>query len=223
MAELGVTAVIAEGEIAGAKVVAVGGPVPGAAAAVMVDESMVGERLASALAGCLADVGVVAGPVLLVGLTEPAARAATTTLDARGLSASPPLESAGNAPAVIGDWYRQANGDVVGIVAGNDDAANAAVAVLEANAQAVKVPVVAYGGGSDAEGRLADGAQCAGLRPAVRKEARAAAALADALAQGGDVTALTPDRVAIATGEGLPGILVPPAVVHAGDAARGQS
>ena len=207
---LGAHASVVDAPVSGTGVVSLGGWVPGAAAVVTVDPVALGGRLADGIVECLAGVGVVSGPVLLAALPPGAADAATAALAQRGFTPSLPTDSA----ASVSDWYTAANGNVVGIVAGDATTAQAAVHVLDANAQAVKVPVVAFGLDPDLPDRLADGSQCLALRPSVKKEARAAVDLAAALSAGAEAREAAGDAVVTADGGTVPGILFPPAVIR---------
>ena len=103
------------------------------------------------------------------------------------------------------------------MVAGSVGSASTAIAALDANAQAVKVPIVALGLGATARTDERDGVLCATVRPAVRREAQAAAQIAQALGRGDEPASLGLTTVTIGT-TSLPGILVAP-----GDPGEGAS
>ena len=198
--------------------IALGGVVPGAIAAVTTDPSALGALAAESLVRCLADAGVVAGPVLLLAGSTQVRDSAAATLERSGYTASPVIDLAGqpDPEAAFTAGYAEANGNIVGVIADDDAAAAAAVSGLEANAQAGKVPVVGYGVGPQTRARLADGSQCAALRPAVKRQSRLAVDLAQALESGAEVSEGAPDTV-VSGGDALAGILVPPAFAGTGN------
>lgn len=197
VAAAGSRARVVDGPVTAQSVVALGGPVPGAAVVVMPDPTQAGRLLAQAVLGCLAEGGLVRGPVALVNLPEGVGGPVAEVLAAAGFT---PM-SDGEDPA---EWYRRRDGDVVAMLTGTDESAAQAIAALDANAQAGKVAVAALGVGPSLPARLAQGVQCAAVRPAFRKEARRAVEAAAGILTGTGVAAES-------TGE--PEVLLVPSVL----------
>lgn len=205
VADLPFDVVTADAVVAGQGAIAVGAPVPGADAVVMMDLETAGRMLGRQLARCLESVGVVRGPIVV---------------DAALPSAGPVLDERGYTPVVsdapFASIYAERNGDVVGVVTGTAAAAQEAIGVLDANAQGVKVPVVA-GGIDEQTGRhLDDGALCAAVRPSARDEVHVAGTLLEAIEAGDGVAAIAVDTVTV-DGKPMPAVLVRPTLVDAGD------
>ncbi len=192
--------------------VAVGGVVPGAVAVVTNDPEAEARQAARRLIDCLRLVGVVAGPVVTLGVPASVEGALATALADGGFAAGPAVTDVSDPTAAFQRAYAEANGDVVGVVAYGDDTAGAAVAGLDANAQGVKVQVVGVGSGPGTQARIMDGSQCAAVIPAVRRQARRAVDLAAALESGATPGEAAPDTLTL-DGEQVASILVPAGVI----------
>ena len=158
------------------------------------DNVAVGTAIGSGLVKCLNDAGVTEGPVALLNGSPTDNNA---TLFAQGYKAA--IEGAGFTVAdeqAVPDWdntkagtifeqmYTKANGDFVGVASANDGLGGAAVAVLERNGQAGKIPTTGQDATDEGLQRVLLGTQCLTVYKAVAKEADAAAKLMIALLNG---------------------------------------
>lgn len=205
LAELGVPAAVASSVAPGNGAVALGLAIPGADAVVMMDVDAAGRMLARELATCLTRAGVIAGPIVIDGALS---------------SAQMIVEEKGFTP-VVGDdafdtVYRSREGDVVGVVAASADRAAAAIEVLDANAQAIKIPVVASGVDDRTVQQLDEATLCAAVRPAYRAETRAAVELSNALADGADPDAVADERIDVG-GRPVAAVFVKPSAQASGE------
>jgi hypothetical protein len=109
--------------------------------------------------------------------------------------------------------FTKANGDFVGVAAANDGLGGAAIAVLERNGQAGKIPVTGQDATDEGLQRVLLGTQCMTVYKAIKKEAEAAAALAIALINGDQAAADALATGATAdseTGMDVPSVLLVP-------------
>ena len=158
------------------------------------DNVAVGTAIGSGLVKCLNDAGVTEGPVALLNGSPTDNNA---TLFAEGYKKA--ITDAGFTVAdeqAVPDWdntkagtifeqmYTKANGDFVGVASANDGLGGAAVAVLERNGQAGKIPTTGQDATDEGLQRVLLGTQCLTVYKAVAKEADAAAKLMIALLNG---------------------------------------
>jgi D-xylose transport system substrate-binding protein len=158
------------------------------------DNVAVGTAIGSGLVKCLNDAGVTEGPVALLNGSPTDNNA---TLFAEGYKKA--VTDAGFTVAdeqAVPDWdntkagtifeqmYTKANGDFVGVASANDGLGGAAVAVLERNGQAGKIPTTGQDATDEGLQRVLLGTQCLTVYKAVAKEADAAAKLMIALLNG---------------------------------------
>jgi D-xylose transport system substrate-binding protein len=105
--------------------------------------------------------------------------------------------------------YTKANGDFIGVAAANDGLGGAAIAVLDRNGEAGKIPVTGQDATDEGLQRVLLGTQCMTVYKAVKKEADAAAQLAIALSKGEtptvDQTTTDPE-----SGAEIPSVLLEP-------------
>ncbi len=146
------------------------------------------------LVKCLNDDGVTEGPVAYLNGSPTDNNA---TLFKQGYDDA--LEAAGytvDADQAVPDWdntkagtifeqmYTEANGDIDGVAAANDGLGGAAIAVLDRNGQAGKIPVTGQDATDEGLQRMLLGTQCMTVYKAIKKEAEAAAAARDRPRQG---------------------------------------
>ncbi len=158
------------------------------------DNVAVGDAIGTGLVKCLNDAGVKEGPVALLNGSPTDNNA---TLFAQGYKKA--ITDAGFTVAdeqAVPDWdntkagtifeqmYTKANGDFVGVASANDGLGGAAVAVLERNGQAGKIPTTGQDATDEGLQRVLLGTQCLTVYKAVAKEADAASKLMIALLQG---------------------------------------
>ncbi len=117
------------------------------------------------------------------------------------------------AGTIFEQMYTKTNGDFVGVAAANDGLGGAAIAVLDKNGLAGKIPVTGQDATDEGLQRVLLGTQCMTVYKAIKKEADAASALAIALIQGDTAkadslaTGKTADSV---TGKDVPSVLLVP-------------
>jgi len=158
------------------------------------DNVAVGTAIGTGLVKCLNDAGVTEGPVALLNGSPTDNNA---TLFAEGYKKA--VTDAGFTVAdeqAVPDWdntkagtifeqmYTKANGDFVGVASANDGLGGAAIAVLERNGQAGKIPATGQDATDEGLQRVLLGTQCLTVYKAVAKEADAAAKLMIALLNG---------------------------------------
>jgi D-xylose transport system substrate-binding protein len=158
------------------------------------DNVAVGTAIGTGLVKCLNDAGVTEGPVALLNGSPTDNNA---TLFAEGYKKA--ITDAGFTVAdeqAVPDWdntkagtifeqmYTKANGDFVGVASANDGLGGAAIAVLERNGQAGKIPATGQDATDEGLQRVLLGTQCLTVYKAVAKEADAAAKLMIALLNG---------------------------------------
>lgn len=223
------SAVIAKATAAGVPVIdydrlTLGG---GAQYYVSFDNVAVGTAIGEGLIKCLGDAGVTEGPVALLNGSPTDNNA---TLFKQGYQAA--LEGAGYTVAAdqaVPDWdntkagtifeqmYTEANGDFVAVAAANDGLGGAAIAVLDRNGQAGKIPVSGQDATDEGLQRVLLGTQCVTVYKAVKKEADAAAALAVALLNGDSAAAdaLATGKTADSeAGTEVPSVLLVPQAIY---------
>ena len=114
--------------------------------------------------------------------------------------------------------YTKANGDFVGVASANDGLGGAAIAVLDRNGQAGKIPVTGQDATDEGLQRVLLGTQCMTVYKAIKAEAEAAAALAIALSNGDTAaadalaTGVTADSE---SGKDVPSVLLVPVGITA--------
>jgi D-xylose transport system substrate-binding protein len=187
------------------------------------DNVAVGTAIGEGLVGCLQGAGITEGPVALLNGSPTDNNA---TLFKQGYEAV--VTGAGYTVAAdqaVPDWdntkagtifeqmFTKANGDFVGVAAANDGLGGAAIAVLERNGQAGKIPVTGQDATDEGLQRVLLGTQCMTVYKAIKKEAEAAAALAIALINGDQAAADALATGATAdseTGMDVPSVLLVP-------------
>lgn len=119
------------------------------------------------------------------------------------------------AGTIFEQMYTETGGKIDGVLAANDGLGNAAIAILKKNGVNGTVPVTGQDATDQGLQNILAGDQCMTVYKAVKKEADAAAALAVALATGGD-----PSEQATATvtdtesGEEVPAVLLKPQAIY---------
>ncbi len=109
--------------------------------------------------------------------------------------------------------FTKTDGDFIGVAAANDGLGGAAIAVLDKNGVAGKIPVTGQDATDEGLQRVLLGTQCMTVYKAIKKEADAASQLAIALIQGDTAaadalaTGATADSV---TGQDVPSVLLVP-------------
>ncbi|MGD9955739.1 MAG: sugar ABC transporter substrate-binding protein [Candidatus Nanopelagicales bacterium] len=117
------------------------------------------------------------------------------------------------AGTIFEQMYTKTGGDFVGVASANDGLGGAAIAVLDKNGLAGKIPVTGQDATDEGLQRVLLGTQCMTVYKAIKKEADAASALAIALIQGDTAkadslaTGKTADSV---TGQDVPSVLLVP-------------
>lgn len=117
------------------------------------------------------------------------------------------------AGTIFEQMYTKTGGDFVGVASANDGLGGAAIAVLDKNGLAGKIPVTGQDATDEGLQRVLLGTQCMTVYKAIKKEADAASALAIALIKGDTAgadalaTGKTADSV---TGKDVPSVLLVP-------------
>lgn len=117
------------------------------------------------------------------------------------------------AGTIFEQMYTKTNGDFVGVAAANDGLGGAAIAVLDKNGLAGKIPVTGQDATDEGLQRVLLGTQCMSVYKAIKKEADAASALAIALIKGDTAKAdsLATGKTADSkTGKDVPSVLLVP-------------
>lgn len=158
------------------------------------DNVAVGTKIGEGLVQCMQDNGNNDGPVALLNGSPTDNNA---TLFKEGYETA--VTEAGYTVAAdqaVPDWdntkagtifeqmYTKANGDFNGVAAANDGLGGAAIAVLEKNGVAGKIPVTGQDATDEGLQRVLLGTQCMTVYKAIKQEAQAAADLAAQIAKG---------------------------------------
>jgi D-xylose transport system substrate-binding protein len=158
------------------------------------DNVAVGTKIGEGLVKCMQDDGNDDGPVALL---NGAPSDNNATLFKEGYEKV--IKDSGytiTADQAVADWnnteagkvfeqmYTKADGDFNGVAAANDGLGGAAIAVLEKNGVAGKIPVTGQDATDEGLQRVLLGTQCMTVYKAIQKEADAAAALAASVARG---------------------------------------
>ena len=163
------------------------------------DNVAVGTKIGEGLVKCMQDNGNMDGPVALLngsptdnnatlfkqGYEKVVTDAGYTIADDQAV---PDWDST-KAGTIFEQMYTKANGDFVGIASANDGLGGAAIAVLDRNGQAGKIPVTGQDATDEGLQRVLLGTQCMTVYKAIKAEAEAAAALAIALSNGDQASA----------------------------------
>ena len=163
------------------------------------DNVAVGTKIGEGLVKCMQDNGNMDGPVALLngsptdnnatlfkqGYEKVVTDAGYTIADDQAV---PDWDNT-KAGTIFEQMYTKANGDFVGIASANDGLGGAAIAVLDRNGQAGKIPVTGQDATDEGLQRVLLGTQCMTVYKAIKAEAEAAAALAIALSNGDQATA----------------------------------
>jgi D-xylose transport system substrate-binding protein len=187
------------------------------------DNVAVGTAIGEGLVTCMKDDGNTSGNVVLLNGSPTDNNA---TLFKQGYQKV--IEDAGytiTEDQAVPDWdntkagtifeqmYTKTDGDFVGVAAANDGLGGAAIAVLDKNGLAGKIPVTGQDATDEGLQRVLLGTQCMTVYKAIKKEADAASALAIALIKGdtaaadAQATGSTADSV---TGKDVPSVLLVP-------------
>lgn len=166
----------------------------GASYYVSFDNVAVGTKIGEGLVTCMTNNGNTSGPVALLNGSPTDNNA---TLFKEGYEKV--IKDAGYSIAAdqsVPDWdntkagtifeqmYTKAKGDFVGVAAANDGLGGAAIAVLQRNGQAGKIPVTGQDATDEGLQRVLLGTQCMTVYKAIKAEAEAGAKLAIALSNG---------------------------------------
>ena len=163
------------------------------------DNVAVGSKIGEGLVKCMQDNGNMDGPVALLngsptdnnatlfkqGYEKVVTDAGYTIADDQAV---PDWDNT-KAGTIFEQMYTKANGDFVGIASANDGLGGAAIAVLDRNGQAGKIPVTGQDATDEGLQRVLLGTQCMTVYKAIKAEAEAAAALAIALSNGDQASA----------------------------------
>ena len=163
------------------------------------DNVAVGTKIGEGLVKCMQDNGSMDGPVALLngsptdnnatlfkqGYEKVVTDAGYTIADDQAV---PDWDNT-KAGTIFEQMYTKANGDFVGIASANDGLGGAAIAVLDRNGQAGKIPVTGQDATDEGLQRVLLGTQCMTVYKAIKAEAEAAAALAIALSNGDQASA----------------------------------
>lgn len=163
------------------------------------DNVAVGTKIGEGLVKCMQDNGTMDGPVALLngsptdnnatlfkqGYEKVVTDAGYTIADDQAV---PDWDNT-KAGTIFEQMYTKANGDFVGIASANDGLGGAAIAVLDRNGQAGKIPVTGQDATDEGLQRVLLGTQCMTVYKAIKAEAEAAAALAIALSNGDQASA----------------------------------
>ena len=158
------------------------------------DNVAVGTKIGEGLVKCMQDNGNMDGPVALLngsptdnnatlfkqGYEKVVTDAGYTIADDQAV---PDWDNT-KAGTIFEQMYTKANGDFVGVASANDGLGGAAIAVLDRNGQAGKIPVTGQDATDEGLQRVLLGTQCMTVYKAIKAEAEAAAALAIALSNG---------------------------------------
>jgi len=158
------------------------------------DNVAVGTKIGEGLVKCMQDNGTMDGPVALLngsptdnnatlfkqGYEKVVTDAGYTIADDQAV---PDWDNT-KAGTIFEQMYTKANGDFVGVASANDGLGGAAIAVLDRNGQAGKIPVTGQDATDEGLQRVLLGTQCMTVYKAIKAEAEAAAALAIALSNG---------------------------------------
>ncbi|CAB4872294.1 MAG: substrate-binding domain-containing protein [Actinobacteria bacterium] len=158
------------------------------------DNVAVGTKIGEGLVKCMQDAGNMDGPVALLngsptdnnatlfkqGYEKVVTDAGYTIADDQSV---PDWDNT-KAGTIFEQMYTKANGDFVGVASANDGLGGAAIAVLDRNGQAGKIPVTGQDATDEGLQRVLLGTQCMTVYKAIKAEAEAAAALAIALSNG---------------------------------------
>ena len=158
------------------------------------DNVAVGTKIGEGLVKCMQDAGNMDGPVALLngsptdnnatlfkqGYEKVVTDAGYTIADDQAV---PDWDNT-KAGTIFEQMYTKANGDFVGVASANDGLGGAAIAVLDRNGQAGKIPVTGQDATDEGLQRVLLGTQCMTVYKAIKAEAEAAAALAIALSNG---------------------------------------
>jgi D-xylose transport system substrate-binding protein len=163
------------------------------------DNVAVGTKIGEGLVKCMQDNGTMDGPVALLngsptdnnatlfkqGYEKVVTDAGYTIADDQAV---PDWDNT-KAGTIFEQMYTKANGDFVGVASANDGLGGAAIAVLDRNGQAGKIPVTGQDATDEGLQRVLLGTQCMTVYKAIKAEAEAAAALAIALSNGDQASA----------------------------------
>ena len=163
------------------------------------DNVAVGTKIGEGLVKCMQDNGNMDGPVALLngsptdnnatlfkqGYEKVVTDAGYTIADDQAV---PDWDNT-KAGTIFEQMYTKANGDFVGVASANDGLGGAAIAVLDRNGQAGKIPVTGQDATDEGLQRVLLGTQCMTVYKAIKAEAEAAAALAIALSNGDQASA----------------------------------
>ena len=179
-------------------------PSSGVDAAVVANPEDRGRMLGNGLVRCLSGNGVVAGPVMLINGPEESDEArlerarSVEVIRAAGYSIADEAwmadPSATEASDVFRPMYADANGDLVGVIAMSDHAAEGVISVLNGNAQAGKVSVAGMGASPQTLQQLIGGSQCVTVIPSVQEESRVGVELIHNLLAGERDAQANPSR-----------------------------
>ena len=192
------------------------------------DNVAVGTKIGEGLVKCMQDNGNMDGPVALLngsptdnnatlfkqGYEKVVTDAGYTIADDQAV---PDWDNT-KAGTIFEQMYTKANGDFVGVASANDGLGGAAIAVLDRNGQAGKIPVTGQDATDEGLQRVLLGTQCMTVYKAIKAEAEAAAALAIALSNGDTASAdalatgVTADSE---TGKDVPSVLLVPVGITA--------
>ena len=192
------------------------------------DNVAVGTKIGEGLVKCMQDNGNMDGPVALLngsptdnnatlfkqGYEKVVTDAGYTIADDQAV---PDWDNT-KAGTIFEQMYTKANGDFVGVASANDGLGGAAIAVLDRNGQAGKIPVTGQDATDEGLQRVLLGTQCMTVYKAIKAEAEAAAALAIALSNGDTAaadalaTGVTADSE---SGKDVPSVLLVPVGITA--------
>jgi D-xylose transport system substrate-binding protein len=192
------------------------------------DNVAVGTKIGEGLVKCMQDNGNMDGPVALLngsptdnnatlfkqGYEKVVTDAGYTIADDQAV---PDWDNT-KAGTIFEQMYTKANGDFVGVASANDGLGGAAIAVLDRNGQAGKIPVTGQDATDEGLQRVLLGTQCMTVYKAIKAEAEAAAALAIALSNGDQAgadalaTGVTADSE---SGKDVPSVLLVPVGITA--------
>jgi D-xylose transport system substrate-binding protein len=192
------------------------------------DNVAVGTKIGEGLVACMQDNGNMDGPVALLngsptdnnatlfkqGYEKVITDAGYTVADDQAV---PDWDNT-KAGTIFEQMYTKANGDFIGVASANDGLGGAAIAVLDRNGQAGKIPVTGQDATDEGLQRVLLGTQCMTVYKAIKAEAEAAAALAIAVSNGDTAaadalaTGVTADSE---TGADVPSVLLVPVGITA--------
>ena len=190
------------------------------------DNVAVGTKIGEGLVKCMQDNGNDKGPVVLLN-GSPTDNNATlfkegyeTVIKGAGYTiaedqAVPDWDNT-KAGTIFEQIYTKTKGDMVGVASANDGLGGAAIAVLDRNGQAGKIPVTGQDATDEGLQRVLLGTQCMTVYKAIKKEADAAAALAIALVNGDTAAAdalATGKTMDSESGAEVPSVLLEPQAI----------